>query len=45
MAVQLVDKSGAVVECTTAEELVTFFASNANANVDVKKELAEVVKV
>lgn len=45
MAVQLVDKSGAVVECTTAEELVAFFASNANANVDVKKELAKVVNL
>lgn len=45
MAIQLVNKSGALVECTTAEDLVAFFASNANANIDVKKEIAKVVNL
>lgn len=45
MAIQLVDKSGALVECTTAEELVAFFTSNGNANIDVKKEIAKVVNL
>jgi len=45
MAIQLVDKSGVIVECATAEDLVAFFASNANANIDVKKEIAKVVNL
>lgn len=45
MAIQLVDKSGALVECVSAEDLVAFFASDANANIDVKKEIAKVVNL
>ncbi len=43
MAIQLVNKDGVLVTCTSAEELVAFFASNANANTEVKKEIARVV--
>lgn len=45
MAIQLVNKDGVLVECTTAEELVAFFASNGNANTEVKKEIARVVNL
>ena len=43
MAIQLVNKDGGLVTCTSAEDLVAFFASNANANTEVKKEIARVV--
>lgn len=43
MAIQLVNKDGVLVTCTSAEDLVSFFASNANANTEVKKEIARVV--
>lgn len=45
MAIQLVNKNGVLVECTTAEDLVDFFASNDNANTEVKKEIARVVNL